>query len=387
MGLRFRRTFRVLPGVRINLSGSGISTSLGVPGATLNLSSRGARATVGIPGTGLSYSQHLGGGRPPKEDWPESAAPWSPPAPPPSAPSRTARAIGSGELATRTSPALQQLKSLIVAAEQQRKEATADLGEARKELSRRTRELAIKRFVLWRWAFRVRLASLHQELIPEAKSEIDRLQAWVEASRVKADFNLGAEVAGTYAALTSAFSVLAGCEKVWDHVADQDVDRPRERSTASRAITRVPVKLELARDGVLDSQGEVPRFGNANGEDIYLYPALLLMPGRDGDFALIELAEVHLNFEAIRFIEDDPIPSDAEVVGQAWAKANKDGSRDQRFKDNRQIPICLYGGLRLTSPTGLNEEYALSDAKKLLAFGTAYDAHMAALTRAKAAAA
>ena len=61
MGFRFRRSVRPLPGVRLNFSKSGISTSLGGRGATINLGKRGARTTVGLPGTGISYSQQLGG--------------------------------------------------------------------------------------------------------------------------------------------------------------------------------------------------------------------------------------------------------------------------------------------------------------------------------------
>jgi hypothetical protein len=57
MGFRFRKSIKLLPGIRINLSKSGISTSVGVPGATVNFSDKGTRTTVGIPGTGLSYSE------------------------------------------------------------------------------------------------------------------------------------------------------------------------------------------------------------------------------------------------------------------------------------------------------------------------------------------
>jgi hypothetical protein len=57
MGLRFRRTFRPFPGVRLNLSKSGVSTSIGTRGAWLTFGKRGTRATVGIPGTGISYTQ------------------------------------------------------------------------------------------------------------------------------------------------------------------------------------------------------------------------------------------------------------------------------------------------------------------------------------------
>lgn len=59
MGFRFRRSIRVAPGIKLNLSKSGISTSIGRPGATLNLGSKGTRATIGLPGTGLSYSTKM----------------------------------------------------------------------------------------------------------------------------------------------------------------------------------------------------------------------------------------------------------------------------------------------------------------------------------------
>ncbi len=59
MGFRFRRSVKLTRGVRLNISKSGLSTSIGRPGATVNLGPRGARATVGLPGSGLSYSSFL----------------------------------------------------------------------------------------------------------------------------------------------------------------------------------------------------------------------------------------------------------------------------------------------------------------------------------------
>jgi hypothetical protein len=52
---RFRKTFSVLPGVKINLSKTGVSTSVGGKGATLNIGHGKKNVTLGIPGTGLSY--------------------------------------------------------------------------------------------------------------------------------------------------------------------------------------------------------------------------------------------------------------------------------------------------------------------------------------------
>lgn len=52
MGFRFRKSVKIAPGVKINLSKSGGSLSLGGRGATVNVSSRGVRSTYSIPGTG-----------------------------------------------------------------------------------------------------------------------------------------------------------------------------------------------------------------------------------------------------------------------------------------------------------------------------------------------
>lgn len=59
MPVRFRRTFTIFPGVKVNVSKGGISFSVGKPGATLNFSKRGVKQTVGIPGSGLSHSSYI----------------------------------------------------------------------------------------------------------------------------------------------------------------------------------------------------------------------------------------------------------------------------------------------------------------------------------------
>ncbi|QOW46164.1 DUF4236 domain-containing protein [Acinetobacter piscicola] len=57
MGFNFRKSLKIAPGVRLNITKKGISSvSLGGKGARVNLGKKGTRTTVGIPGTGLSYS-------------------------------------------------------------------------------------------------------------------------------------------------------------------------------------------------------------------------------------------------------------------------------------------------------------------------------------------
>ena len=56
MGLRFRKSFKIAPGVRVNVSTRGTSLSVGKRGLTTNISRRGVRSTIGIPGSGISYT-------------------------------------------------------------------------------------------------------------------------------------------------------------------------------------------------------------------------------------------------------------------------------------------------------------------------------------------
>lgn len=58
MGFRFRRSVKILPGVRLNFGKRGISTSLGVRGAHVTFGKSGTRTTVGLPESGMSYT-HL----------------------------------------------------------------------------------------------------------------------------------------------------------------------------------------------------------------------------------------------------------------------------------------------------------------------------------------
>lgn len=63
MAIRFRKSIRIMPGVRINLSKSGLSTSIGGAPFTINVSRKGVRQTTSLPGTGISFSSMHGSAR------------------------------------------------------------------------------------------------------------------------------------------------------------------------------------------------------------------------------------------------------------------------------------------------------------------------------------
>ncbi len=75
MSVRFRKSIKIMPGVRVNLSKSGPSLSIGGGGLTLNYSKMGVRTTADLPG-GLYYSKlHSDGDSKPTASKAEQAPP------------------------------------------------------------------------------------------------------------------------------------------------------------------------------------------------------------------------------------------------------------------------------------------------------------------------
>ena len=59
--MRFRRTIKVAPGIKLNLSKSGVSTTFGGKGFSINSGSKGTYLNTGLPGTGLYSRKKLSG--------------------------------------------------------------------------------------------------------------------------------------------------------------------------------------------------------------------------------------------------------------------------------------------------------------------------------------
>ena len=59
MSLRFYRRVSIIPGLRVNLSKSGASVSVGHRGVSATFGSKGRRVTLGLPGSGLFWTERI----------------------------------------------------------------------------------------------------------------------------------------------------------------------------------------------------------------------------------------------------------------------------------------------------------------------------------------
>ena len=165
MGWRFRRSFKVIPGVRLNLSKSGLSASFGGAPVTLNIGTRGVYGTASLPGTGISFRQRLAGSEDGDNDsllpmhfiTPEPL-PGHAPLPAPArlpAPASTSAVttlpieeVRSGSTELMTSESLRELKRLIETTHKEYSDISFDLDVAR--LEKRT---AYDRHFAWEGGF------------------------------------------------------------------------------------------------------------------------------------------------------------------------------------------------------------------------------------------
>jgi hypothetical protein len=61
MGWRFRKSFKLLPGIRLNIGRKGISSAtIGKRGLSASVGRQGVFRNIGLPGTGLSHRSKIG---------------------------------------------------------------------------------------------------------------------------------------------------------------------------------------------------------------------------------------------------------------------------------------------------------------------------------------
>jgi hypothetical protein len=380
MNWRFRKSFTPIPGVRLTLSPSGISTSVGVGPLRVTAGPRGSSMTLGVPGTGLSFVQPLGQSPAAPVGQPFVGAfvqPAAPPSPKLSGPGmQEIRSAGSSGL---TTAGLTAFKEALLLADRQFASISAELDDASRKADQH-----VEQHRRWAngWVLRHILKKRFAELASQAEESVARrqeLREQLQLSTLQTEFEMPDGVAKTYESLCDAFQACTRSQRIWDNVAHRVANRVAERTTAGRIVDLKPVSFKLGTCGVIDAAQAVPHLQNANGGDIYFYPGFLVYHASATNYALIEYHNLDLAVMATQFHEEKAVPTDAKQVDTTWAKANKDGSPDRRFANNYQIPVMLYAKLTLKTPSGLNEEYLLSNLDACRQFGQAWGEMLSAL--------
>ena len=142
------------------------------------------------------------------------------------------------------------------------------------------------------------------------------------------------------------------CSKVWRIMQTSKVIDKKYSLGASNTVDRKACQTSTKAPFPFKANLQVAAFKAGNETLLFLPDKLFVIQGNK--IGALNYSDVTLDAYASRFVESEGVPKDSEIVGHTWKYVNKSGGPDRRFKDNRQLPICLYGKLELKSNSGLN---------------------------------
>ncbi|MDP2678854.1 MAG: DUF4236 domain-containing protein [Rhodoferax sp.] len=340
MGFYLRKSISVGP-LRFNLSKSGIGVSAGVTGLRFGVGPLGNYVHMGRGG--LYYRSTL----------PPSSSPRSPPAQPlsPIAP----------EIPSGTHAPLEEIESADVS-----QIVDTSSRELLDELSRKRAKMrlwpivAIASIVVlglgvsssWPvWLLVIfALAGAAGTYAAHTRDALEKT--------VVLFYDFDPDMEAAYAQLHTAASQLANCAAAWHIEASGKVHDRKYHAGASDLVRRKNTSICKAEPPYVKTNVETVSV-DVGRQTLHFFPDRVLIYDQNGVGA-VGYQELRIEVNATRFIESEAVPRDAKVVDRTWKYVNKSGGPDKRFKDNKELPVCRYEEVTLSSQSGLNEILQLS---------------------------
>jgi hypothetical protein len=370
MGWKYRKRIRVMPGFYLNLSKSGMSATVGVKGFSVNSGRNGTYLNAGIPGTGVYDRIRLD-----NNSSGESISQNNNTANFHSPLNDNTVEIKSFQPELLSSDGLYEIKESILKAREIKNELKEESIKAQgKQKSSLVFMIITHILIVGIFIKRIR------ENYKTSKINAQEAEKTYKDFKMDIDFNMDQSIQNDYIALKNNFEKLITVNKIWDVTSTKAVDRIKERSAASAIITRTPVVFSTDSLDYINTKYSAFKFQNANGGNLYIYPGFIVMPSeQSNDFALIDFRDIIVEHYAQKFVEEEPVPTDAQVVGNTWKHVKKNGYPDKRYNYNPQIPIVCYYELVLKSSKGLYESFQFSNVKIAETFCTALDSYQKSL--------
>lgn len=351
MGLRFRKSINLGGGFKINLSKSGIGYSWGTKGYRVTKTSRGTtRRTYSIPGTGISWVNESG--------------------------RRNRSKSQNRRNTTRRQDSYRQYQPVLPTRTpgQSYRSTYDDIPEraiqsARieqfKEAEEGTVSDALERTILLNWIGELLLVGIilivfHPAFLLIPIAGIVLIVVAHTIGRVNLEYSFDPEKQDEHNRRIGAWQLLAEGKKEWQVLTDKINNNQKINAGANRSLKRAACRIQKGHPYFINTNVETIQIVLANKETLIILPDKVFIV-RNRKVGMIDYSDFKISVSSVSFVESESVPDDAQVIGQTWQYVNKNGTPDRRYKNNRQIPICLYGQVFLRSSSGLNVELHISN--------------------------
>lgn len=328
MGFRYRKSINLGGGFRINLSKSGVGYSWGTKGFRITKTAKGTvRKTVSIPGTGISHVEEYGAG----------------PRRTPGQPLEQNNYYGTEEFKNAS-------------AEQMVSEGLEEIMEAARKSIRfnRIAMIGIVTSAILSCAYP---AFFFLILLFLALALYVR-----KTGRISLEYDIDPDQQAMVDQRLKPFQQACESTMAWRVTQSSLVRDKKYAAGATSSIRRVRCKPSFTPP--FPFQASIPVATLRGGKETLIFFPDKLFVLQGSKVGALNYEDISVDAGATRFVEDQSVPKDAQVVGQTWRYVNKSGGLDKRFKNNRQLPVCLYGELALHSDQGLNTVIMYSKYEK-----------------------
>lgn len=322
MGLRYRKSINLGGGFRVNLSKNGIGYSWGVKGYRVTKTADGkTRQTVSIPGTGISYVEEHGSGRNTSK---RAESPVDP-----LASYSDIETVESADISNFQSPLYDELFKQI----------------------KHTRKIAY--LILFLSIF---VAPFSPVLIFAC---IGLAIYYLSSHRYMIEYEFDDTEREKWDALSTAWRGIASSQSLQEITMTAKSRNVRENAGIENAYDTIKMRGDGTLPFSLKTNIEPIVFAMKDKQIAIMPDRLLVFTKKD--IGVLDYADIKFDLSAVGFLESGPVPGDAELVKMVWGYANKDGSPDKRYTNNKQFPVMKYGQIIMTSKSGLDVRFMCSN--------------------------
>lgn len=340
MGIRFRKSINLGGGFRVNISKNGVGYSWGIPGYRITKTSKGSiKKTYSIPGTGIGYSEEK------------------------------SKKNLSNKNSYPTQYNYNTIEDIytnidIANVNELRPAEFSDLiSTLEKSLKYRKISTLLCLGLIGVLASNFILATIGIIGVLLKLILLYKGTPFIE-------YNLDEDSTREYNKTINSIKNLQACKKIWDITAESYISNQKINAGASRNVKRFSFKITSKIPSFMKTNVPTACMILSKKKIIFLPDKIFIIKNNKIGISIYKDLYIDQNYS--RFIENEGVPSDTEIIAYTWQYVNKNGSPDRRFKNNKQLPICKYGNLRISDGSNLNIEIMCSDYSKSKLFSQTF---------------
>ena len=381
MAWNYRKRITIAPGVRLNVSKKGVSSTFGMRGASINVGRNGTYLNTGIPGTGIYSRRKIGGGSPNSHN----------------SQSNKSNHNGCGittliflvvglflilsqELENSAllflgcagagiildiiitliidSNKKGKAKKIEQSIESQIETAKNALNQASNpiqkeiiqnfisctELSRKADETEAIIEALKQKIEKKTNAQLKEQL-EKYETELSKITTELDEVQLDVDKDLDDIEKRQYSVLCENFEKMLSSKKIWQITST--IRNTELKSSAASTVERKEIDFDTGVFNYIKSSFDIPILRDLSGNIYYIYPRYIIKAQSFTKFEIFPIDTINFRFSKQRFIEDGVLPEDFVTIDYTYQYVNKNGEPDKRFSYNPRRPIVEYGKIEI----------------------------------------